>query len=232
MKPGTIQQYRIRPYQERDREWVMKIAADTAFFGEPLEAFMDDRRLFCDIFYSYYTDLEPQHAWVADAGQEIVGFLMGCTCTASQRQRWISTILPRTAWRVFRGHYRIEIKTRHYLWGLIGVMVRKEHIQVDEKIYPAHLHINLSKAWRSLGLGKQLILAYLDQLRQEHIPGVHLMTTSINTIAIGLYERLGFNLLDARPTRLWNSLVNTPVENRCYGLRLIPGNGSNIESSG
>lgn len=36
----------IRPYRQEDREAVYRIAADTAFFGESVEHFLDDRRLF------------------------------------------------------------------------------------------------------------------------------------------------------------------------------------------
>jgi hypothetical protein len=52
----------IRPYQPKDRESVFRIAADTAFFGAPIEAYMEDRNVFLDAFYAYYTDLEPEHA--------------------------------------------------------------------------------------------------------------------------------------------------------------------------
>jgi hypothetical protein len=55
----------IRPYQPKDRESVFRIAADTAFFGAPIEAYMEDRNVFLDAFYAYYIDLEPEHAWVA-----------------------------------------------------------------------------------------------------------------------------------------------------------------------
>src|SRR5687767_4188416 len=41
----------IRPFELHDRESVFRLAADTAFFGEPLEAYLDDRRLFCDSLY-------------------------------------------------------------------------------------------------------------------------------------------------------------------------------------
>ena len=44
---------------------------------EPVEAFLDDRRLFCDAVYSYYVDCEPEHAWVAAGEQGPVGFLVG-----------------------------------------------------------------------------------------------------------------------------------------------------------
>lgn len=36
----------IRPFQQTDRDALLKIAADTAFFGDPVEHFMEDRRIF------------------------------------------------------------------------------------------------------------------------------------------------------------------------------------------
>lgn len=210
----------IRRYQESDKEAILKIAADTAFFGEPVETFLDDRRLFLDIFYRYYTDQEPHHAWVAWDGGRVVGFLMGCVDTARQRRFWISTILPQTAWKILNQRYEIKTKTRVYAWRLVIGMVRNEHTRVNEKIYPAHLHINVAKDWRGQGLGKGLMRAYLEYLCHNRIPGVHLVTTTLNTAAERLYARLGFDLLDERPTHLWEGLVDRPVRNRCYGLRL------------
>ena len=40
-----------------------KVGLEPAFFGEPVEAFLDDRRLFCDAFVRYYTDYEAEYAW-------------------------------------------------------------------------------------------------------------------------------------------------------------------------
>jgi ribosomal protein S18 acetylase RimI-like enzyme len=219
MKAALARPYVIRPYQQGDREGVLKITADTAYFGEPVEAFLDDRRVFNDIFYRYYVDLEPQHAWVAVAGQGVAGFLAGCTDTSLQRRRWARIILPKFLWRVCQGRYQIGAKTWRYLRKLMGMTLHHEHAQVDEYIYPAHLHINVAREWRGQGMGKGLMLAYLDQLRQEHIRGVHLMTTSMNKAAIKLYESLGFGLLDSRRTHTWDDMLESPVENRCYGLK-------------
>ena len=55
----------------------MRIAADTAYFGDPIEAYMEDRNVFLDAFYAYYTDLAQEHAWAACAQDVVVGFLMG-----------------------------------------------------------------------------------------------------------------------------------------------------------
>ena len=41
----------VRPYESRDRAAVLQIAADTAFFGAPAEAFLDDRRIMQDAFH-------------------------------------------------------------------------------------------------------------------------------------------------------------------------------------
>jgi len=76
----------IRPFRTEDRDGLFKIAADTAFFGEPIEIYMEDRRIFLDAFYAYYTDYEPEHTWVATANDEVVGFLTGCVDSARKDQ--------------------------------------------------------------------------------------------------------------------------------------------------
>ena len=40
----------VRRYKPQDREDIFRIAADTAFFGEPVETLLEDRRVFCDAF--------------------------------------------------------------------------------------------------------------------------------------------------------------------------------------
>jgi len=210
----------VRPYDPADRAAVHRIAADTAFFGEPVEAFWEDRRLFCDVFISYYTDMEPEHGWVACADEEVVGFLMGCLNTATQRRRVVQAILPGVVWRALRGRYRFGEFTWRYVAVLTRASLRGEFAHVDLAIYPAHLHINVDACWRGRGLGYRLIEAYLGQLRQLGVPGVHVITTSMNEAACRLYTSVGFRLLDVRPTRIWAHLVDRPVENRSYGLRL------------
>lgn len=93
--------------------------------------------------------------------------------------------------------------------------------QIDNKTYPAHLHINIEQTWRGHGLDRKLIQAYLDQLSSLGVPGVHLETNSQNQIACNLYEKTGFKLLWANPDYFWTKWFGYNVENRCYG-RIIP----------
>ena len=169
----------IRPYTQADRSSVHRIAADTAFFGDPVETFLDDRQAFCDAFPTYYTDREPEHSWVACSDGEVAGFLLGCVDTGQQRT-WFRKVLPGLLGRAVRGAYRISKRTLIYTFQIAQAALRSEFTHVDLAQYPAHLHINLEAPSRGLGLGRRLIEAYLAQLRQLGIPGVYLETTSHN----------------------------------------------------
>lgn len=210
----------IRPFHSTDRRAVFQIAADTAFFGDPLERFFEDRSLFCDAFCAYYTDYEPQHAWVAERDQEVVGYLLGCANTQRMNSILSSKIIPSILMRLARGDYRLGKQSCRYLWGLTKAIVSREITQPDLAPYPAHLHINIQEDQRGLGIGKALVGRYLDQLRSEQVKGVHLKTTSENKAACALYEKLGFTLLDARRTYLWKPWLGRAIENRCYALSL------------
>jgi ribosomal protein S18 acetylase RimI-like enzyme len=210
----------VRPYLPADRQAVFRIGADTAFFGAPIEAYMDDRNAFLDAFYAYYTDLEPEHTWVACANREVVGFLAGCVDTHIHDWQIQRVIVPRLVGNFLRGRYHFGKRSIRYFGGLLEGLLRREFTNVDLEVYPAHLHINVDAAWRGHKLGQRLMEAYLRQLRSLGIPGVYLDTTSLNEIACRLYEKMGFRLLDARLDRFWAKWFGHPVDNRCYGLIL------------
>jgi ribosomal protein S18 acetylase RimI-like enzyme len=210
----------IRPFQITDRQEVFRIGADTAFFGNPVETYMEDRNAFLDAFYAYYTEFEPGHAWVACADGKVVGFLAGCVDTRLRNRMLLKTIFPRLVSKRLHGCYHIGRRSMKYFWGLLVGLLHMEYTHVDLERFPAHLHINIDSNWRGLKLGKRLMEAYLLQLRDLGIPGVHLDTTTLNGAAIHLYEKMGFRLLDARPNRFWTKWFGQPVENRWYTMRL------------
>ena len=211
----------VRPYQSADRESFFRIGADTAFFGAPIEAYMEDRNIFLDAFYAYYTDLEPEHVWIACANGAVVGFLAGCVNSRSHGQKYRRFILPRLVGDLLRGKYRFGKRSFRYFAGLVGGLVRNEFPHADWNTYPAHLHINVDSAWRGHKLGQRLMEAYLGQLRELGISGVYLYTTSLNEVACRMYEKFGFRLLDSHSDRFWAKWFGHPVENLCYGLKLI-----------
>ncbi len=210
----------VRLYHPTDDKAVHQICADTAFFGAPLEAFFGNRHLFNDYFAAAYTEFEPEHLWVAEADGRVIGYLMGCPDTARLNKKVQRHILPRVLARLIRGAYRLDAATRRFVGQYVLSLVQGQFFHVDLTRYPAHLHLNIAERWRGRGLGRQLLTAYLEQLRAEGIPGVHLETSDHNTRAVPLYEKLGFRLLDRRPSTLYRQVLPEPVYALAYGLRL------------
>ena len=114
----------IRPYHPDDREGLFKIAADTAFFGKPIEKYMEDRRIFLDAFYAYYTDYEPEHCWVATANDEVIGFITGCVDTNKKEEIVRRKINPRMLFRMLTGYYRVGPKARKYIRRMLQQILR------------------------------------------------------------------------------------------------------------
>ncbi len=210
----------IRPYRAEDREGLFKIAADTAFFGDPIEIYMEDRRIFLDAFYAYYTDYEPEHAWVATSDDEVVGFLTGCVDSARKDKIVNKHIMPRLIFRLLTGYYQVGPKAHRHLWRMWKSQRRHLFPSANLDDYPAHLHINVADEWRGNGIGSRLMKVYLDQLSYLRVPGVHLGTSSENLAACQLYEKLGFRLIEEKPAILWEGIVDHPVYNRAYGLKI------------
>jgi ribosomal protein S18 acetylase RimI-like enzyme len=216
----TILATYVRPFETKDREALHQIGADTAFFGEPVEHIMEDRRIFIDRFYVYFTDYEPEHTWVACVDERVVGFIVGCINGKVYEETQKKVILPGMMKKFFRGYYRPGFKTFRYIWSGFTAVRRGEIPEADETIYPAHLHINLLPAARGLGLGRKLMEAYINQLKELGIPGVYLQTTTLNMEACKLFEKVGFQLSGSRPNHMYTYAIKQPFENLCYVMKL------------
>jgi ribosomal protein S18 acetylase RimI-like enzyme len=210
----------IRHYQTADQQKVLEISADTAFFGEAVEAFLDDRQLYMDAFGRYYTDQEAQYAWVAESLEGVVGFLFGCADTPLHAKRWRSYILRVVLLKAVSGKYKLGKKTASFAWGMLMGSLRDEQANIDLMEFPANLQIDIRDGYRGAGLGRKLIEAYLEQLKGMNIRGVHLETTSHNEAACHLYEKIGFQMLVEKPNRFWTQMLGYAVYNRSYGLKL------------
>jgi ribosomal protein S18 acetylase RimI-like enzyme len=208
----------IRPYHPPDQQAVFEISSGTAFFGEPVEAFLEDRSLYIDAFSRYYTDHEADYAWVAEGSGKVIGFLLGCVNTINQSKHWKRYIVSTVLLNALSGEYKLGRRTAAFAIGMIIGLIREEEPQVDLLQYPAHLQIDVQQGYRGEGVGKRLIEAYLEQIRQLGVCGVHLGTTSANKAACFLYEKIGFQLLESRQNRFWTRMLGETVYNRSYGL--------------
>src|SRR4051794_14721137 len=67
----------IRSFQPADRDRVRMLCCETGFLGKPIDPVFEDRELFADYLTAYYTDWEPESAFVVTINGEIRGYLLG-----------------------------------------------------------------------------------------------------------------------------------------------------------
>jgi len=180
----------IRPYAPADRPRVRDIAYRTGFLGDSAACFWRDVESFANVWTGYYTDHEPESAFVAERGGTVVGFLLGCADSAKAPA-------PKDALvrEITRRLLIVRPGTARFLWRSIADGWRGIEAPAGTLIdprWPAHLHVDLLPEARRGGVGAALMRAWLGQLRTLGTPGCHLVTLHENRRAVAFFERMGF----------------------------------------
>lgn len=209
----------IRPYKKEDRQQVRDIAWETAFIGKPGNKFFADRELLCDFLVLYFTDHEPGSCFVACDKDKVVGYLIGSRDTKRMALVFRKKILlPLLVKLLFRG-VLLSKRNLRLFFNFFRSFLKGEFLMPDlHQKYPATLHINLRQGFRGAGTGARLVLAYLNMLRRENIPGVYLATMSEK--AGKFFSLQGFSLLYSYPRTYFSHITNKPIRVYIYARDL------------
>ena len=85
----------------------------------------------------------------------------------------------------------INEKVAGYINGAESTLSDISEFDRLTRSYPAHLHINVSKAFQSKGIGQELISHFKRQLVNRGVVGVHIVT-SPEARNVGFYRQNGF----------------------------------------
>ncbi len=206
----------VRPYKPRDRAALCRICYDTGLMGESVDPLFGSERLFTDYWMTYYLDHEPESAFVATVDDVPVGYLVGCCDTARFERVQQTDVWPRIWRRLLTGRYGVPVRLMRFLWHVLRSQARDQALAPPVTQYPAHLHMNLAAGHRRQGHGSRLMTAYLAHLEAAQVPGVHLVTTNLNRLAVPFYEKWAFQLHDRAPVSLYRTYVAEPVEALVY----------------
>ena len=102
---------------------------------------------------------------------------------------------PQYAW--------IAVKEEQVLGYLIGMPFTQDHslyqlqphlkaFESHFQAYPAHLHINCHPLAQGQGVGRGLVSKFIQQLKFEKVPGLHIMTGPASDNR-KFYQKLGFD---------------------------------------
>jgi len=67
----------VRPYASGDRRQVRRICYETGYMGDPADWLYRDTESWTDMFCGYYTDREPESAFVVEIDGIVSGYLLG-----------------------------------------------------------------------------------------------------------------------------------------------------------
>jgi GNAT superfamily N-acetyltransferase len=195
----TVPALRIRSYQPSDRAAIRRLCCDTADNGGPVERFFDDRDVFADLWTRYYTDFEPEHTWVAEAPEGVVGYLTAGWNEAVFASIQRRCILPPAFLKGVCHGTLFRAKTLRLLWSNRALLTAEE-TDIAFARYPVHFHINLNSAFRGRGAGASLIDHASRQVKETGLSGLHAVTRADNQGARAFFEKLGFAQIGSGPT--------------------------------
>lgn len=196
----------IREARMEDLEALGRIAYQTGFFGASAAAFFPSEQLFSDLWVRPYLCGAGASNFVAEVDRRPIGYILG-TRDLRAYQGWMLRHAPEFLWRALSGKYSRFLGSLRYLLRL--ALYPSKLAPFDQ--FPAQLHINLLPESRGLGLGGQLMQAYLDCLGSKNVAGVQLSTTKENAAAVGLYEKFGFGVYREYLSPVWRPWLGREV---------------------
>lgn len=193
----------IRKYQAQDRQAIRKLCCDTAYFGDPCEEFFPDRELLADLIMNYYTDYEPEHTWVAEYRDDIIGYL--CAGISEARYNYLVTlkVLPFSFLKAFARRKIWDIRTSRLIKYNVRSFFTKEVVlkKADCKKYSVHIHQNIKQGFRGKGIGSELVEAMLKEIKDK-ASGIRFRALRQKP-GFFFFEKYGFKKIDCRRVKTW-----------------------------
>ena len=198
----------IRNYRASDRDTVRRLCCETGFIGNPIDPVFEDRQLFADFLTGYYTDWEPESAFVLEVDGQVRGYLLGSRHPLRQQLYNIY----QNAGLVLKGllrYRRYNKASRHFVHWIIYHGWREVPAAPRRA---AHFHINLLPDARNVPSTRALMDAYLKYLHDHGVKRVYgQMVTFESRRGAKMFERYGFRVLNRSEISKFKDLHPEPV---------------------
>ncbi len=206
MKPDR--QFEIRKYQPSDRARVRELCCLTGFLGNPVDPIFEDRELFADYLTAYYTDWEPESAFVLLVEGDIRGYLLGSRHSYRQQCYNFYSNIALFLRGMFRYPSYNAASKKFVHW--IFMQAWKEVPAAPRRT--AHFHINLLADARQVATTRALMDAYLKYLHDHGEKAVFgQMVVFEDRRGTKMFERYGFRVLNKMEVTKYRDLHPEPV---------------------
>lgn len=191
----------IRAYRPSDRDAVRKIAFDTADLGRSFEPLLDDPELLADFLTRYYTDFEPDSAWVAESGDSVIAYLLGCIDTGRYQSVMFWRVIPAATVRAIATGTIFRLQLWRLLRGLIiRIILESFSVKQATQHCGAHLHVGIQEGFRGRHIGDGLISLFEKKTQASGVKQICARVREDNAGARAFFERLGYRgISSSRP---------------------------------
>ncbi len=185
--------FSIRSYKSADTSAVYEICLKTGNSGQDATHLFSDPLVLGHIYVGPYMEFEPQSVFILEDDQGPCGYIMGVLDSQTYYQWMHSEWLPKI---------RVDYKKptgNPDTWDETEKITNLLFHPVSQRLlpdFPAHLHIDLLSRAQGKGQGKLMMDRFIDYLRYNKIPGVHLELSSSNDRAFNFYRKYGMQELD------------------------------------
>ncbi len=185
--------FSIRSYKSADTSAAYEICLKTGNSGQDATHLFSDPLVLGHIYVGPYMEFEPQSVFILEDDQGPCGYIMGVLDSQTYYQWMHSEWLPKI---------RVDYKNptgNPDTWDETEKITNLLFHPVSQRLlpaFPSHLHIDLLSRAQGKGQGKLMMDRFIDYLRYNKIPGVHLELSSKNDRAFNFYRKYGMQELD------------------------------------
>jgi ribosomal protein S18 acetylase RimI-like enzyme len=185
--------FSIRSYKSADTSAAYEICLKTGNSGQDATHLFSDPLVLGHIYVGPYMEFEPQSVFILEDDQGPCGYIMGVLDSQTYYQWMHSEWLPKI--RVDYKKPTGDPDTWNETEKITNLLFQPESQRLFSG-FPAHLHIDLLSRAQGKGQGKLMMDHFIDYIRKNKIPGVHLELSVNNDRAFGFYCKYGLQELD------------------------------------
>ncbi len=185
--------FSIRSYKSADTSAAYEICLKTGNSGQDATHLFSDPLVLGHIYVGPYMEFEPQSVFILEDDQGPCGYIMGVLDSQKYYQWMHSEWLPKI--RVDYKKPTGDPDTWNKTEKITNLLFQPESQRLFPG-FPAHLHIDLLSRAQGKGQGKLMMDHFIDYIRKNKIPGVHLELSVNNDRAFGFYCKYGLQELD------------------------------------
>jgi ribosomal protein S18 acetylase RimI-like enzyme len=181
----------IRPYHISDLTAIYKICLLTGNSGKDASGLFKDPDLLGHFYAAPYAFLNPEVCFVITNENRPCGYIIGTNNSEMFYKQCELVWFP-----ILRSKYPAPNEDDTSIDARIIRRIHEGHKTKPElAAYPAHLHIDLLPETQGQGMGRKAMEVFMDKLKQQNVPALHLEVGKSNKGAMKFYEKMGFHVV-------------------------------------